>query len=214
MQGNPRQSWILNSTSWIPDFQVVDFSLCRWNLDSRLQLSVGFPIPWAVFRIPKSRIWDSTSKFSQILDPTSKTFLDSGIRIPSHRATSSLFQAFRSCGVWPEIREREIITKKGELRERGGGGWLSLPTPSSRCFSCSHLFGSALNLNASKTVYDSFVKRFARTDDPAVSAMQATPARTTSLWQSPKTTKKKPALRPEFVPWEKKTNFHECLENT
>ena len=33
MQGNPRQSWILDSTSWIPDFQVVDFSLYRWNLD-------------------------------------------------------------------------------------------------------------------------------------------------------------------------------------
>ena len=33
---------------------------------------MGFRIPWAVFRIPKSRIQDSTSKF----------FSDSGFRIP------------------------------------------------------------------------------------------------------------------------------------
>ena len=50
-------------------FQVLDSS--QWNLDSGFQLLVGFRIPWAVFRIPKPRIPDSTSK----------NFLDSGIRI-------------------------------------------------------------------------------------------------------------------------------------
>ena len=104
---NPRQSWILDSTSWIPDFQVVDFSLCRWNvdLDCNCRWDSGFLELY-------SKAQDSTRKFSQILDPKSKTFLDSGIRIPLHQATSSLFPAFRSCGVWPEIRERETITNK------------------------------------------------------------------------------------------------------
>ena len=32
-------------------FQIVDSSLCQWNLDSGLQSLVGFRIPWAVFRI-------------------------------------------------------------------------------------------------------------------------------------------------------------------
>ena len=85
MQGNARQSWILDSTSWIPDS-----SLRQCNLDSEFQLLVGFRIPWAGFwipwagfqflwagfrilwagfripwagfRIPKPRIPDSTSK--------------------------------------------------------------------------------------------------------------------------------------------------------
>ena len=42
-------------------FQVLDSSLCQWNLDSGFQLLVGFQIPWAVFRIPKHRIQDSFS---------------------------------------------------------------------------------------------------------------------------------------------------------
>ena len=112
MQGNPRQYWILDSTSWIPDFQVVDFSLCRWNVD--LQIAIVGGIPDSLSCIPDSKAQDLgfKSKFSQILDPTRKTFLDSGMRIPLHQAASSLFPAFRSCGVWPEIRERETITNK------------------------------------------------------------------------------------------------------
>ena len=43
-------------------FQILDSSLCQWNLDSGFQSLVGFQIPWAVFRIPKSRIPDSTRK--------------------------------------------------------------------------------------------------------------------------------------------------------
>ena len=63
---------------WTVDsgFPVVDSSLCEWNLDSEFQSFVGFRIPRTVFRIPKPRIPDSTSKI----------FPDSGIRIPFHGA--------------------------------------------------------------------------------------------------------------------------------
>ena len=55
-------------------FQVLDFTLFQWNLDSGFQSFVGFRIPWAVFRIPKFRIPDSTSK----------SFLDSVFRNPDY----------------------------------------------------------------------------------------------------------------------------------
>ena len=64
-------------------FQILDSSFGQWNLDPGFQTLVGFQIPSAVLRIPKSRIPDSRSKkFSRISDSTSKTFTDSGIRIP------------------------------------------------------------------------------------------------------------------------------------
>ena len=50
-------------------FQVLDCSLCQWNLDSGSKSFAGF-------RIPKLRILDSTRK----------NFLDSGIRSPFHEA--------------------------------------------------------------------------------------------------------------------------------
>ena len=43
-------------------FQVLDSSLCQWNLDSGFQSLVGFRIPCIVFRILKPRIPDSTCK--------------------------------------------------------------------------------------------------------------------------------------------------------
>ena len=46
------------------EFQI----LWLWNLDSRFQLLVGFTIPWAVFRIPKTRISDFTVKICWILE--------------------------------------------------------------------------------------------------------------------------------------------------
>ena len=119
------------------------------------------------------------------------------MRIPLHQTTSSLFPAFRSCGVWPEIGERETITRKKELRERESSH--SLPHP--LAVFLLTLFGSVLNLNSSKTVYDSFVKKFARTDDPAERAMQVTPAEQ-PVFHIRQNNKK--TLRPEFVPWEKK----------
>ena len=87
MQGNPRQSWILDCTSWIPDFQVVDFSLCRWNLDlycnSRwdsgfLELYSGFQSPgygipqenFPRFQIQKAKLsWIPESGFPYIRRP-------------------------------------------------------------------------------------------------------------------------------------------------
>ena len=57
---------------WIPfhGFRIpcTGFRIaCQWNLDAGLQLLVGFLIPLALLRVPKSRIID---------------FLDSGTRIP------------------------------------------------------------------------------------------------------------------------------------
>ena len=43
-------------------FQVLDFILFLWNLDSEFRSLGGFQIPWAVFWIPKPKISDSTSK--------------------------------------------------------------------------------------------------------------------------------------------------------
>ena len=48
MSRNPRQSWILDSTPWIPDSLLVD-------LDSGFQSLAGFRIPQAnIFWIPES----------------------------------------------------------------------------------------------------------------------------------------------------------------
>ena len=69
MWGNPRQSWIVDSTQWIPDsrYSIPVFVSRTWILDTNFL--VGFRIPYAVFRIPKSSILDSVSKI----------FLDSGV---------------------------------------------------------------------------------------------------------------------------------------
>ena len=45
MKGNPRKSWILSSTPWIPDSRSCIPILCQWNLDSGFQSVVGFRIP-------------------------------------------------------------------------------------------------------------------------------------------------------------------------
>ena len=95
------------------------FRISRWWISvfvggTWIQIAIVGGIPDSLSCIPDSKAQDFgfKSKFSQILDPTRKTFLDSGMRIPLHQAASSLFPAFRSCGVWPEIRERETITNK------------------------------------------------------------------------------------------------------
>ena len=58
-------------------FQVMDSSLCHWNLDTGFQSLMRFRIPWAVFRIPKPRIPDSTCKFFLDSGCHSKNFPDS-----------------------------------------------------------------------------------------------------------------------------------------
>ena len=63
--------WIPRSGFRIPDnkFRIP----CKWNLDSGFQSLAGFRISWAEFRIPKSRIYNSTRTNSRmILDSTSK----------------------------------------------------------------------------------------------------------------------------------------------
>ena len=74
-------------------FQGLDSSLCRQNLDSAFQLLVGFWIPKAVFRIPKSKsppgFWIPQAKSSRI--PESGTVLDSGFH-----AVDSGFQVLDS----------------------------------------------------------------------------------------------------------------------
>ena len=69
-QGGRRQSWIPDSTPWIPDFKYGIQDFCQCSVDSRFQSLMGFRIPWSVFRIQKPRIPDSTSKISRILEST------------------------------------------------------------------------------------------------------------------------------------------------
>ena len=106
--------------------RVAQFNL-EWifcKLDSGFQSSVGFRILIAGFRIPKPRIPDARSR----------KFLDSGIRIPLHGATSnnmsSLVQKkhfFPSCTLflsiasflpggspYPDINARKIAQKLQE----------------------------------------------------------------------------------------------------
>ena len=80
-------------------FRVGDFRLCQRNLDSGFQslrwagsgLLVGFRILWAIFRIPKPRIADSTCKF----------FSDSGFhkqKLPAFRIRDSV--TLGEAGLW------------------------------------------------------------------------------------------------------------------
>ena len=95
---------------WIPGPGFRPNTLSMELTDSGFESLVGFPIPWAVFHIPKpripnseakipqaksngfriqkfSRIPDSEAKICWIPDSTSKNFPDSGFRIPSAWAT-------------------------------------------------------------------------------------------------------------------------------
>ena len=57
----------------------MDSSIWQWKMNSEFQSLVRFRIARTIFRIPKTRILDSTSKFCRTTDSTSKNFLDSGI---------------------------------------------------------------------------------------------------------------------------------------
>ena len=88
MWGNPRQSWIVDSTQWIPDsrYSIPVFVSRTWILDTNFL--VGFRIPYAVFRIPKSSILDSVSKI----------FLDSGVHKHRYMGEKSHLENLRK--VW------------------------------------------------------------------------------------------------------------------
>ena len=75
---------------WIPrcGFLIpgIEFRIpCQWNLDSRFQSLAGFRISWAEFRIPKSRMSNSTRTNSTFEFGFHKqNFPDSGNRITLH----------------------------------------------------------------------------------------------------------------------------------
>ena len=102
-----RQLWILDSKPWIPGsrYWIPDFFF------SGILSLVGFWIPWAVFQISKPSISYSTNK----------TFPDSGIRIPLHKAIFSALRA--SLGKLP-IRRRSFSPKDGKVCGGRGRGWV------------------------------------------------------------------------------------------
>ena len=67
-----------SSGFWIPRHGFRIRNLFQWNLDPGFQLSVGFRIPTALFRIPRPRIPILHTKISKIPDTTCKNFQDSG----------------------------------------------------------------------------------------------------------------------------------------
>ena len=77
-------------------FQVLDSS--QWDLDSGFQSLVGFPILKAVFRIPKPRIPDSTSKNFPDSGFHKQNFRDSGFHkqnFPDSRFHKQKFSGLR-----------------------------------------------------------------------------------------------------------------------
>ena len=90
-------------------FQLLDSSLCQGNLDSGFQLSMGFLIPSAAFRILKPRIPNFTiiissdsgfhkQKFPDVLFSLLSAAFIEGDALPSRlyvRPESTKFQAKR-----------------------------------------------------------------------------------------------------------------------
>ena len=79
---------------WIPrrGFQIPGtrfWILSQWDLDSGFQSLKGFRIPWVVFRIPKSRIPDSSGK----------NFPDCGISFSLHEAINEFLIFVEWCEV-------------------------------------------------------------------------------------------------------------------
>ena len=85
--GNPRLSWILDSTPWISDSTHWIPVVVRGTWILRFKSFLGFRIPWAVFRIPKPRISDFTGKH----------FAHCGIRIPLRGVNWGLLSLSRQC---------------------------------------------------------------------------------------------------------------------
>ena len=63
--------WQGNLGFWIPD-------LCEWNLDPGFQSSMGFQIPWALFRIPKAQ---DSGFHKQKISRVPESGLDSGFQL-------------------------------------------------------------------------------------------------------------------------------------
>ena len=94
---NPRQSWILDSTPWIPDsrYFIPVFVSGTWILDSNPLWNSGFLELYSGFQSPGFRI--PQVKFSRFPDSTSKYFTDSGIQ--SIEETLNSIPGVRSCHV-------------------------------------------------------------------------------------------------------------------
>ena len=103
MEENPRHSSILDSTPWIPDSIYWIPDLFQWNLDSGFELLVGFRIPTPVFRIPRPRIPDSTSK----------NFQDSGFQMKK-------FSGFRNPDsfTWGELSSTQRLLPRGNDKNK------------------------------------------------------------------------------------------------
>ena len=77
MQGNPRQSWILDFMLWISD--------SRYSIPHSLLVETEFQIP-IISRISDSLSFILDSKACNFPDSINKTFPDSGIWINLHEA--------------------------------------------------------------------------------------------------------------------------------
>ena len=155
-----RHSWILDSTPWIPNSIYWIPDLFQWNLDSGFELLVGFRIPTPVFRIPKPRIPDSTSKnfqdsgfqmqiFPGFRDPDSFTWIEK-TRTMYYRYDVSKFccnsHLRQNWGLRVRIR---IVRNK-----LNSGSWLILS--SKKCESFRYF---TINWESAHIIYD-------ETDDP------------------------------------------------
>ena len=91
MQGNPRQTWILDSTPWIPDtWHWIPADSLSVELGFRILVVSAIRIPRTVFWIPKPRIPNSTRNIFGISHSTSKNFPDSLTRCG--RVTSAFYR--------------------------------------------------------------------------------------------------------------------------
>ena len=99
-------------TAWIPDSW-------HWNLERGFRVPIVSGIPDSLSCTPNSKAQDSTSKFSQILDYTSKNFLDSGIWIPLHEANHRHFF----------FETLSLRLKAGKIKIHLKSEWLLLVNP-------------------------------------------------------------------------------------
>ena len=109
MWGNPTQLVLYSGFHAMDSgFHVLDsgsFVTGTWIPDSGFQSLVRLRIPWAVFRIPKPRIPDSTSK----------NFPDSGTRVPLYGVNENL-RAW-----WPCFRRLRAVSLFFRFSEGSAG---------------------------------------------------------------------------------------------
>ena len=101
MQGNPGQTWILDSTPWIPDtWHWIPADSLSVELGFRILVVSAIRIPRTVFWIPNPRIPDSKRKISGIPHSTSKNFPES---LTCCERVTSAFYRYILLVVWPQL---------------------------------------------------------------------------------------------------------------